>query len=168
MGLTHCLFGRQSSVLTKDPSTSAVHALTLFHCRLRDSVSWPRQRWKPWSPWRLPPSNRGRWPPGRASGKPHWPSLLHAELLLHLLTLINSHPPPPLPPLTSEMQLMESVHQHACGTTLHETAYTQTSPYHRQKSSQVNHTNNTTLQQISIMFPSSFLDKNHMLEIQTL
>lgn len=81
-------------VLTKNRSTSAVHALTLFHRRLGDSIPRPGQWWKPWSPWRLPPSNRGGWPPARASGKPYRPSLLHAELLLHLLTLINSHPPP--------------------------------------------------------------------------
>lgn len=95
---------------------------TLSHRRLGNCVPRPGQRWKPRSPRRLPFSSRRRRPPGRASGKPNRPSLLHAELLLHLLTLINSHPPPlpPAPPFTSELQLMESVHQHACGTTLRE------------------------------------------------
>lgn len=93
-------------------------APTLFHRRLRNSVPRPGQRWKPGSPWRLPFSNWWRQSAGRASGKPNRPSLLHAELLLHLLTLINSHPFPPLtPPFTSELQLTESVHQHTCGTT---------------------------------------------------
>lgn len=77
--------------LTKNSFTSAVHTLLPFDCRLRNSVPWPGQRWKPWSPWRLPLSNRGGRSPGRASGKSHRPSVLHAELLFHLLTLINCH-----------------------------------------------------------------------------
>lgn len=68
--------------------------LTLFHHRLRDSVPWPGQWRKPWSPWGLPLSNRRRQSLARASGKPHRPSLFHAELLLHLLTLIKSDPFP--------------------------------------------------------------------------
>lgn len=114
--LTHCVFGRSISfwvlskkkkkasysfyiilcslVLMKDRSTSAVQTVALLHRRFRDSVPWPGQRWKPRPPWRLPLSNRGRQSPARASGEPHWPSLLHAELLLHLLTLINCHPFP--------------------------------------------------------------------------
>lgn len=68
---------------------------TLSYHRLGNCVPRPGQRWKPRSPRRLPFSSRRRRPPGRASGKPNRPSLLHAELLLHLLTLINSHPPPP-------------------------------------------------------------------------
>lgn len=89
----------------------------LFLHRLGDGVPRPGQRRKPGSPRRLSFSGRRWQPPGRASGKPNRPSLLHAELLLHLLTLINAHPHlPPAPPFTSELQLMESVHQHACGT----------------------------------------------------
>lgn len=43
---------------------------------------------------------------------------------------------PPAPPFTSELQLMESVHQHACGTTLHEnTQNALPSFYQRPKSS---------------------------------
>ena len=87
------------NVLTWSPSPSwqsklQLFTLLLFSCRLRDSIPRPGQRWKPRSTWRLPLSSWGWQSPGRASGKPHWPSLLHAELLLHLLTLINSHPFP--------------------------------------------------------------------------
>lgn len=140
-------------------SVLSVHTPTLFHRRLRDSVPWPGQRWKPWSPWRLPLSNWGRQSPVRASGKPHRPSLLHAELLLHLLTLINSHPFP----YCSTFHLRDAANgvcpstcpwDHSpwkclCPNTL-------LSFYHRPKSSQVKHSHNTSLQQIRIMFPLSY------------
>lgn len=98
------------------PCTPAVS-----HHRLGDGVPRPGQRREPGSPRRLPFSRRRRRPPGRASGKPNRPSLLHAELLLHLLTLIKAQLHlPPAPPFTSELQLMESVHQHASGNTFRE------------------------------------------------
>lgn len=155
----------------KDSSTSAMHTLTLFHCRLRDSVPRPGQRWKPRSPWWLPLSNRGRQSSARASGKPHWSSLLHAELLLHLLTFINSHPFPS----QSTFHLRDAANgvspstcllDHSPLNSLHPN--TLLSFYHRQRLSQVRHSHNVTLQQICIKFPPLFLDKNHMLEIQTL
>lgn len=59
--------------------------------RLRNSVSWPGQRRKPQPAWWLSPSDGGGGPFGRPCGKPNRSPLLHAELLLHLMT----HPTPP-------------------------------------------------------------------------
>lgn len=67
--------------------------------RIRDGVSRPGQRRQSESPRRLPARSRRGRPSGCESGEPHRPSLLHAKLLLYLVTLRNRHPPPPNSPL---------------------------------------------------------------------
>lgn len=62
------------------------HLLDICFFRLRNSVSWPGQWWKPQPARGLSPSNSGGRPINGPRGKPNRSPVLHAELLLHLMT----------------------------------------------------------------------------------
>lgn len=70
------------------------HTYSISPFRFRDCVPRSGQRREPQSPRRLSSGSGGRWAPGGAGGKPHRPPLLHAELLLHILTPDSLHQSP--------------------------------------------------------------------------